>query len=66
MVGEAIVEDVLSGFLSGQHDECEIFGVFRFGKRENLYFTAIVVGVPHNAPKDIGGGVISKGLAFEV
>jgi hypothetical protein len=66
MVGKAIVEDVLSDFLSGQHDECEIFGAVRLCKRMNFNFTAIVVRIPHNAPEDVGGGVISKDLAFEV
>ena len=45
MIGEAVGEDVLSGVFSGQRDECKIFGVLRFGKREDLYVPTIVVGI---------------------
>ena len=66
MEGEAIVEDVLSGFFGGEGDEGEISFRVRFGERKNFYLTPIIVWVPHEAPKYIQGRVIAEGFSFEV
>ena len=66
MIGKTIVEDVLSSFVGGQYDECEILIGVRFGKREYPYFMTVVVRVSHDAPKNVGGRVVSKGLSLKV
>lgn len=66
MVGETIVDDVLSYFLSGQREEHEVFVVVIFHKRDNLYFMVIVMGVPHDALKYVGSRVISEYFTLKV
>lgn len=66
MVDEAIVKDVLSCFLGGQRDECKVIVSIRFGKREYLYFMAIVIGILHDAPEYVGSRVIAEDLTLKM